>query len=276
MYIIHNLAFETTRRCKIKCKHCMRGNSQDVDISKEIIDTVLDNKEIKRIDHICFSGGEPTLNPEIIIYAIDKIIAERIDVHEVVTVTNGQIFNRELVEAFNRFNQYRNERVRHVIDEEYKDSNDKKWYEKLLRDNTDGHVRISFSTDRFHPPIPNEVRENYYKYCKGIELVDKDTEDKNLFKTGFSEIGNEFNYELKPLRYFQQKEDYFIIDYIYITANGYITSEGNGQYEDMDRINMGHIFNTSLTEIMATYGMPKGGATKIELKGRTLTNKPQL
>ncbi len=270
MYALHDLAIETTRRCNLRCGHCMRGEAQNIDISKEIVDMVLDNDEIARIDHICFSGGEPTLNPEIIIYAIDKIISERKNVFEVVTVTNGQIFNRELVEAFNRFNQYRNERLRQIIEEEYKDTNDKASLEKALRDNTDGHARISFSTDRFHHPIPKEVRDNYNKYCKGIVLVDKDTEDSRLFKTGFSKIGNEFNYELKPLRYFEENDYYFVVDNIYITANGYITSEGNGQYEDMDRINMGHISDTSLTKLLATYGVPKANATKIEYNGATL------
>ncbi len=274
MYILNDLAIETTRRCNLKCGHCMRGEAQDIDISKEIVDMILDNEEIVRIHHLCFSGGEPTLNPEIIIYAIDKIISERKNVLEIVTVTNGQIFNRELVEAFNRFNQYRNERLRQIIEEKYKD--DKASLEKALRDNTDEHARISLSTDRFHHPIPQEVRDNYNKYCKGILLVDKDIDDKNLFKTGFSKIGNEFNYTLKPLRYFKERDYYLVFDNIYITANGFITSEGNGQYEDMDRINMGNISDTSLTKVLANYGVPKAGAPKIEYCEDTLNSGATL
>lgn len=55
--ILEDLAIETTRRCNLKCDHCMRGVSQNIDLTPEIIDYILENDEIKRINHICFSGG---------------------------------------------------------------------------------------------------------------------------------------------------------------------------------------------------------------------------
>ena len=64
-----------------------------------------ERNDIEYINHICFSGGEPTLNPEIITYTIEKIINEKKAVGSVSTVTNGQIFSKEIVDAFNHFNQ---------------------------------------------------------------------------------------------------------------------------------------------------------------------------
>lgn len=153
-YILYDLAIETTRRCNMKCEHCMRGESQNIDASNDIIDMILNDEEIKQIDHICFSGGEPTLNPNIIIYAIDKIIDENINVSEIVMVTNGQIFNKELVEAFNRFNEYRNQRIKQQLIARYSNKSSEDLLDSLIKENTDGHARITFSVDRFHYPIP--------------------------------------------------------------------------------------------------------------------------
>lgn len=35
------LQIELTRRCNQSCIHCCRGNSQNIDLTKEIVDTFL-------------------------------------------------------------------------------------------------------------------------------------------------------------------------------------------------------------------------------------------
>lgn len=265
-FILHDLAIETTRRCNLKCEHCMRGESQNIDISKEIIDIILNNDEIQRIDHICFSGGEPTLNPNIIIYTIDKIIAENIDVLEIAMVTNGQIFNKDLVEAFNRFNEYRNQKNKQQIMINNSDfSTDV--LESLIQGNTKGgHARITFSVDKFHYPVSQEIRDNYQKYAKGLKITEISIKDEDIYKTGFSKIGKEFDYKLDQIKYYKTGDCYMVFDNIYITATGYITSEGMGQYSDMDRINMGELSNITLSKVLATYGTPVLNSPKIVLE----------
>lgn len=242
-FILHDLAIETTRKCNILCDHCMRGVSQNIDITPELIDMIFDNKSIKRIDRICFSGGEPTLNSNIIIYTINKIIKENLNIEEIVMVTNGQIFNRELLEAFNRYNEYKNSRY--------------------LKSDAKEYVRITFSTDKYHKPIKQEIKDSYQQYARGIKINEEAIEEKDIYKTGFSSIGKEFNYKLDQLRYFNDGEYCIILDNIYITATGYATSEGNGQYTDMDQINMGHIADTPLEKMLSDYGTPVFNSPKI-------------
>lgn len=43
-YILNNIAIEVTRKCNAKCSHCMRGESQNIDTTKEIIDSILNNE----------------------------------------------------------------------------------------------------------------------------------------------------------------------------------------------------------------------------------------
>ncbi len=147
---------------------------------------IFNNKNIKRIDHICFSGGEPTLNPNIIIYTINKIIRENLNVGEITMVTNGQILNRELLEAFNKYNEYKNH----------------KNFDNYITE----YVRITFSTDKYHNPIKQEIRDSYHKYARGIKITEKDIEEDDIYKTGFSTVGKKFNYKLDQLRYCKNGE----------------------------------------------------------------------
>ena len=60
MISIQNLAIEVTRKCNIKCAHCLRGDSQNKDIDLKYIDILLD--QVNYIGHFCPTGGEPSLN----------------------------------------------------------------------------------------------------------------------------------------------------------------------------------------------------------------------
>ncbi len=252
---LHLLALETTRKCNTKCGHCMRGLSQNMDLSSEMVDSILENEEIERIDSICFSGGEPTLNPSIIIYTINKIIKNYIDVGKLIMLTNGLIFNQELINAFNQFNEYRNKRNIEQI-KSYRKF-DQKCINQLIKDYTDNHVRITFSTDQFHQALDPNVENEYLEYSKGLEITKtKPFEEKNIYKTGLATVGKDFNYELATLHYCENHDSYFILDHIYLTATGYLTSEGMGQYTDMDKINMGSVFDTSIKDILINFGEP--------------------
>ncbi len=260
-FILHDLAFETTRRCNLHCAHCMRGTSQNIDLTSEVIDAFFDNNEFERIDHICFSGGEPTLNPAIIIYTIDKIIRENIDVRDIAMVTNGQIFVPELVEAFHRFNEYRNSCIIKSIARE--DGIISELGRCIVDSNMDNHVRITFSTDRFHEDINSEVERRYMESGKGLKITKFAVGDDDIYKTGFSTFGQSFEYQLPSLRYTKEPDAYFILDNIYMTSNGYLTSEGNGQYVDMDHMNMGHVSDTSIEEALVNYGQAIFGTPPI-------------
>lgn len=53
------LAIEVTRRCNMKCEHCLRGELQALDISLPILRKIA--KTI-RPNNVTFTGGEPSLN----------------------------------------------------------------------------------------------------------------------------------------------------------------------------------------------------------------------
>jgi MoaA/NifB/PqqE/SkfB family radical SAM enzyme len=96
---ISDLILEVTRRCNMTCKHCMRGDAQDLDMRKEVIDRVLDAVEGHGIGTVTFTGGEPTLNVPIIQYFVDQVRERKVGVGSFFVVTNGKIESLSLVHA---------------------------------------------------------------------------------------------------------------------------------------------------------------------------------
>lgn len=55
----NSLVIEVTRRCNMRCAHCLRGEAQNLDITHEILEEIA--KTITPCE-VTFTGGEPTLN----------------------------------------------------------------------------------------------------------------------------------------------------------------------------------------------------------------------
>ena len=87
MYI-RELFIEVTRKCNIKCLHCLRGGAQNLNIDTKHIDSLLN--QVSEIGHVTFTGGEPTLNVEAIQYFLDAIKKRGISLGGFYVVTNGK------------------------------------------------------------------------------------------------------------------------------------------------------------------------------------------
>ena len=61
------LSLDLTRRCNLGCDFCFRGKPQNLDMSRETIDKILD--EISNdsfVEELRILGGEPFLFPELV------------------------------------------------------------------------------------------------------------------------------------------------------------------------------------------------------------------
>jgi hypothetical protein len=94
---INELVIEITRRCNIKCRHCLRGNAQRKDITEETIDKILEG--VDYISTITFSGGEPGLNVPAIRYFTKAIKARGIELGGFYVITNGKKASLDLMLA---------------------------------------------------------------------------------------------------------------------------------------------------------------------------------
>ena len=59
------IVIELTNRCNLSCLHCFdERHVATGDLALEILDKVLLEGKACGIDHVCFTGGEPTIHPE--------------------------------------------------------------------------------------------------------------------------------------------------------------------------------------------------------------------
>ena len=107
---MHTLCFEVTRRCNLNCLFCGRGQSQNIDISREIIDKALD--EIANntfVVDLRISGGEPFLAQDKIVYLFDQIINRGLLVSDICIFTNGLVEpTNDFIKSIKRITEYLN------------------------------------------------------------------------------------------------------------------------------------------------------------------------
>lgn len=84
---LSNLVIEVTRKCNMKCPHCLRGERQNIDIYNDYITKLL--SDVESISTLTFSGGEPTLNIPAIRFTLDELKRLNIYVDCFYIVTNG-------------------------------------------------------------------------------------------------------------------------------------------------------------------------------------------
>lgn len=100
---INYLYLEITRRCTLKCAHCLRGDCQDVDMSEEILDNAL--KDVTHIHELDLGGGEPLLVPQIIESIIQKIKMYGIKVDKIYFTTNGTVLTLRVMDIIRKLHE---------------------------------------------------------------------------------------------------------------------------------------------------------------------------
>ena len=89
------LLLELTRQCNLSCLHCFRGDSENKYMSPEMIKKIF--KNIARINTLLLTGGEPFLAIEQLKKITDIVQQDRMNIGELIIVTNGTILSDELL-----------------------------------------------------------------------------------------------------------------------------------------------------------------------------------
>lgn len=100
------LALQVTRRCNLRCDLCGKGEPQNIDITKEIVDKTFDEVQNYYISDLRLNGGETFLNPEMIVYILKQIEKRNIVVNRIFVFTNGYYFDQRIAKAIKRFCDY--------------------------------------------------------------------------------------------------------------------------------------------------------------------------
>lgn len=102
-YSCYNINIEITRKCNFACEHCMRGDAQNITITKEIIDRIFDEiQDVKGF--INLTGGEPLIAIDMIEYFVNKLIESKWEPLLFGIVTNGNVIssNQKIIDLLCR------------------------------------------------------------------------------------------------------------------------------------------------------------------------------
>ena len=110
---LYKLVFNVSNVCNLRCRYCYAscGNygRENNFMTKDTVDRIISDlsKSVKTIKTVYFFGGEPTLNPEIVEYIVNKL-NELYEIHDYRIVTNASVVSEKLINLFieNNFKVY--------------------------------------------------------------------------------------------------------------------------------------------------------------------------
>lgn len=232
------LMIEITRECNQICKFCCRGPYQELHQSKDNIDALFDNNDIRFIGKLVFSGGEITLNGELVDYTVDKIIKNEILVNSFITSINGLSYSEDLVRGLTKLKDY-------II----KTSD----YERICP----GILMIT--QDQFHADAnPNVVRKlndlSYFSPILKIEIPKKDILPygyaiTNHLTDAVPDLSDLTDYHKNYEIVNENGKTYLYIELQYISANGNIVNDGVQSYDLMDKYALGNVAIDKIQDI---------------------------
>lgn len=164
-YSFSALAIEITRRCNKKCPHCARGNAQNLTMSEEMIDRIINNAE--SVEHVTIGSGEALLEIEKIQYLIDRIIKSQWSTKLLELTTNGTICDKRIIDAFEKFclSGHKNVAVLRISNDQFHDAGE---YEQAYA---------------YYKPLADAANDRLGKYSHGggvfVEYTHKDTKALN-------------------------------------------------------------------------------------------------
>ena len=101
---LRNVYLEIGRKCNLKCRHCCKGESENIAMSDEVMDALLDN--VYFIDELFITGGEPILYTERLETLLRKCKDKKIKVNYIIVISNCTIKSEAFVRVFNEWSAY--------------------------------------------------------------------------------------------------------------------------------------------------------------------------
>lgn len=236
-----SLSVELTRRCNLKCEHCMRGDAQNIDISKSVIDNLLE--QVCVFHRLHFTGGEPFLAKEEMIYMLQQIRKKGIVLMHIQIITNGMLFDNEIAKELIETNKYIQSLYARITKE------------KLTDDFISHRIHLLISNDKYHNNNAEYQYENIknmmgkYAYVKlyndsdGVKSVGKakslncgcayvvnEPHIISIFGKGEKCICASINNEMRM----EEPDYYTVMCAMNLTAKGIITQEFDSEFEEED------------------------------------------
>lgn len=244
MYI-SNLCLEVTRKCNLRCEHCCRGACQRLTMTREVMSSVL--SDISSIGIVTFTGGEPSLAPEVIEEFYQQCLWRHLRIGSFYVVSNARPHSK-----YSRFQRILAKLYDYADDKDMcslEVSRDQyhEFYKELLYKFQDEY------TGEYPPYFHPNGRTEFIK-----EALDEGRAKENQL------YGNQPARPQTP--WLLREDDQVLEPEVYVAANGNVVSECNMSYRRMDIERKGNVLQTSLSEIIRGFCKPEEDYTDLENK----------
>lgn len=249
MLILENLIIETTRKCNLRCAHCLRGNSQRLTMSPAILNSAM--RDISNISMVTFTGGEPSLATEVIEQFIDNCIWRKVSFDSFYIVTNGKTRN-----GFRRFLK--------AVDRLYQFANDQDMCGLTVSRDQFHKAEFQVDMSKFDTPIINDngmdTGKKYYgehppyfnPNIRSGEILEPIAEGRAIETgVGWRDPDMQKPWELSTY----SDGDTYVRDEVYVAANGNVVSSCNMSFDRIDEESKGNVLQTPLSEIIESYSV---------------------
>jgi MoaA/NifB/PqqE/SkfB family radical SAM enzyme len=220
-----DIILEATRKCNMKCTHCVRGEPQNIDLEEEVIYRL----SREDIGFLTLTGGEPTMNRDI----ISQFKSHGLYPYDIWLCTNGKYFEEEWMKEYLDYcNQL-----------QYRDS---------------GITGFSISADVYHKYElgQDEMNIRFAQYSKLAEIYginiskhNKSQTDEKVRAEGRARYGIEVcdrhcEWDMNAKEYGDRVT--------YITVTGEVLYGGMWSYKRMNYLSLGNIKERSLSSILSS------------------------
>ena len=247
MYI-DNLILEVTRKCNLRCAHCLRGNPQRVTMSNEVLHAVMSH--VDYVSSVLFTGGEPSLATEVIENFIDICNWRKVSFGGFYVITNGKAHNglSRFMKACDRLYFMADEQeICGVVvsqDQYHKALRDVQWHRYEMKDE-DGRPYGEF------PP---------YFDAKGRDHPIEFAFDEG--RAHENQLGYKPAHNQEPWGIYDRDDGSIGVNeehggQVYIAANGNVTSACDMSFKRIDKEAKGNVLITPLPEIIKSFCVPE-------------------
>lgn len=235
---IQNMAFITTEKCNLDCKHCLRGEKCNKDISYEVIKKTLE--QIKSIGNLCICGGEITLAVDKLEKIISYVIDNNINLEDFSLTVNGTIYSEELIRLLNYMSEYIKKKCKLAIsyDKYHMDEINRLGLHNLYEDNVLKYIKSKhfYGFKELNPKL------KLFREGKAVNLDNKITVPLNS-------IPYVVTYTHKKI--FKEEQGLCNIGpVVCVNTDGIVTECDASNINQRTIYNYGNIFDNSLEEIV--------------------------
>lgn len=256
---VDTLIIELTRKCNMACRHCLRGPAQNQDIDKQTIRSLF--SRLRAVGTLIFTGGEPSLRPDLMLYALKFAKHYNVAVEHLYLVTNGKQVPDEFLNACQAWDFYCKSCSYPAsrLNKNLSPSELTRYLRNLNQDELSEGCIVSLSIDPWHEPITLESVLRLSTLPRlGLDKINKD--DRYILNYGNAAkhgIGQLDIQEIRPWCWDERAKrviwgyknpeslnDIFgdiVIKTLYINAKGGILTGCDYSYSDQDKFTLCYI-----------------------------------